>query len=178
MEQLADIADPFERRLLCVAVISADMVARGAEPPVVVGGHAVEFYTLGGYTTFDIDVVVCDRGCFAAVLGAHGFEREGRYWVFDALELAIEAPGEQVDSEDHVVSIETALGNVRMVGIEDLVIDRLNAYVHWQSADDGRWARRLVQAQGDRIDWSYLERRAQEDDVAEALVEVRVGFGG
>ena len=31
-----------------------------------------------------------------------------------------------------------------VLGVEDLLIDRLRAFVHWRSDEDGRWAGRLV----------------------------------
>jgi len=33
---------------------------------------------------------------------------------------------------------------VVVIGLEDLLLDRLRAAVHWQSPEDRRWARRLV----------------------------------
>ena len=60
-----------------------------------------------------------------------------------------------------------------VIGIEDLLIDRLRAWVRWSSAEDGRWARRLAALHADRIDWSYLREKtdaiAEERDALAAL---------
>ena len=49
-------------------------------------------------------------------------------------------------------------------------IDRLRAWVHWRSDEDGRWARRLADLHRDRIDWRYVrERTAAPPEEAAAL---------
>ena len=47
-----------------------------------------------------------------------------------------------------------------IIGVEDLIIDRLNGYVHWGWEDDRRWVGRLLVLHADTVDWAYLERRA------------------
>jgi len=44
--------------------------------PILVGGCAVEFYTLGSYATQDIDVVIPERREFDLALRALGFSKE------------------------------------------------------------------------------------------------------
>ena len=51
---------------------------------------------------------------------------------------------------------------VVVIGVEDLLIDRLRAWVHWKSDEDGRWTRRLAHLYADRLDWSYLRERTRE----------------
>ena len=46
-----------------------------------------------------------------------------------------------------------------ILGIEDLVIDRLRAWIHGTSDEDGRWARRLALLYADRLDWGYLRAK-------------------
>ena len=60
-----------------------------------------------------------------------------------------------------------------IVGVEDLLIDRLRAWVHWKSEEDGRWTRRLAHLYSDRMDWRYLRERTKEvPEEAGALKEV------
>ena len=57
-----------------------------------------------------------------------------------------------------------------IIGIEDLLIDRLRAWVHRNSDEDGRWTRRLALLYPDRIDWRYVRERASKvPEEAEAL---------
>ena len=60
-----------------------------------------------------------------------------------------------------------------IIGIEDLLIDRLRAWVHWNSDEDGRWTRRLALLYSDRIDWRYVrERTSKIPEEAAALTTV------
>ncbi len=56
---LEPLVDTLERRLTFVGLLTRGVEALGWPAPVVVGGHAVEFYTAGGYTTVDIDLGGC-----------------------------------------------------------------------------------------------------------------------
>jgi len=51
--------------------------------PVVVGGQALEFYTLGNYSTFDVDLVSTGSQEIGKVLENWGFEKFGRHWSND-----------------------------------------------------------------------------------------------
>ena len=65
-----------------------------------------------------------------------------------------------------VVSVAIDAGKA----IEDLLIDRLRAWVHWRSDEDGRWTRRLAALHRHRIDWRYVrERTAAIPEEAAAL---------
>ena len=60
-----------------------------------------------------------------------------------------------------------------IIGVEDLLIDRLRAWVHWKSDEDGRWTRRLAQLYAQRMDWRYLRARTGGvPEEAEALEQV------
>ena len=61
-----------------------------------------------------------------------------------------------------------------VIGIEDLLIDRLRAWVHWNSDEDGRWARRLTFLYNERMDWHYVfDRVAPVPEEAEAARQLR-----
>lgn len=167
--ELECVEDPLERRLVFVAVLSSAMEAQGRRPPVIVGGNAVEFYTAGGYATADIDLVAASDA-LAEVLSGWGFERTGRHWVDEMLGLVVEAPGSQLGPEesDHVLSVRVGRHTARVLGIEDLIVDRLNACVHWGHEESCEWAKRLLMV-GEDIDSGYLRSRAQAELVAERL---------
>lgn len=52
---------------------------------------------------------------------------------------------------------------VVVIGIEDLLLDRIRAAVHWKSDEDRRWARRLALLHAPTIDWSYLRTKTATD---------------
>ena len=134
-ERLAGIGDVLERRLTFVALLSAAVEALGWPLPVVVGGHAVEFWTAGEYATVDIDLVAASEP-LDQILRVWGFKRQGRHWYDDALGLVVEAPGSQLEPRQRSRVASVDVGGVRalVLGVEDLVIDRLNACAHWQDA--------------------------------------------
>lgn len=166
---LAPIADQLERRLVFVGHLSTGVEALGWPAPVVVGGHAVEFYTGGSYATVDIDLAG-DLEPVGQVLDAWGFEREGRHWYDEELRMVVEVPGVRPDPESlsHVVRVRVGRSTANIIGIEDLIIDRLNACKYWRDKDSCDWARTMVLAAED-LDLAYLRRLADHEDVTELL---------
>jgi hypothetical protein len=137
---------------------------------VIVGGHAVEFYTAGGYATVVIDVVSASEP-LDEILGSWGFERRGRHWVREDLGLVVEAPSSRLapGQPDRLTAVRVAGSTAYVLGLEDVIVDRLAACVHWSSENDCRWAEVLTTAHEDDLDVDYLRRRATEMKVAERL---------
>jgi len=170
---LAAIAEPFLRRLYFVAILTKYLGESAG--PVIVGEHAVEYYTLGQYATGDVDLVCSHRAELDRLLSSWGFVHEGRHWRHDALQLYIESPGEALEGAEpaRVVQVEVEGLAVFVVGAEDLIVDRLNAFVHWNYAEDGFWAQQIIRSLGKGLDWEYLQRRCREEDTLGALEEMR-----
>ena len=138
----------------------------------------VEFYTGGDYATVDIDLVGASEP-LAEVLGRWGFVRQGRHWIDESLGLVVEAPGSRLsdDEQAHVASVQIGDDVALVLGIEDLIIDRLNAAVHWGDDESLLWAESLIDVSDDP-DLDYLRRRASEEGVSEALETVLEGGEG
>ena len=169
LNDLKSMPDTFEKRLLFVGLLTKELTKYNIRP-IVVGGNAVEFYTLGGYATGDIDVVIDDYKTLGKVLVEWGFRKQGRHWTSEEYDIIIESPADELSgSVDKIFEVEIQGLKVYLEGIEDIVIDRLNALVHWKSKDDGEWARRMVELNRDKIDWKYLEKRAKAEKVEKAL---------
>lgn len=179
LEALANEPDPARKRLIALGLLGDRLREDGLEP-VLVGGGAVEFYTAGGYTTKDMDLALPHGPKTEAAFADLGFAKEGRYWYREDLDLLFEArapaglPGETAPRTE--VEIEGL--RVVVLGLEDLIIDRLRAWIHGTSDEDGRWARRLVLLYAERIDWDYLRQKtaafpAEKRAVAELEQEAR-----
>ena len=166
---LEPLADPLERRLAFVGLLTTAVEALGWPAPIVVGGHAVEYYTAGDYATVDIDLAGASEPV-AEVLGAWGFSREGRHWLDESLRLLIEVPGSRPGPEElaHVVAVRIAFVTVYVLGIEDVVVDRLCAAKFWDDADSALWAGTMLSVARE-LDVGYLRRRAREEDVLDVL---------
>ena len=171
IDRLVDEPDPQRRRLLALGLLTRLLAPHGIEP-VLVGGGALEFYTAGGYATKDMDLALPAAPEVDAAFAALGFDKEGRYWVNADLDLLFEAPAPAGLPGEDAPRTEVEIGGLRVViiGIEDLLIDRLRAWVHWKSDEDGRWTRRLALLYPDRIDWRYVRKRTGDiPEEAEAL---------
>ncbi len=172
LEEAKKIDDPLKRRLFVLAVITAALAPHHIRP-ILVGGGAVEYYTFSGYTTRDMDLAVADHQLLAQVMAELGFARQGRYWLREDLDALVEAPASTlVGEEAPLTQVETGGLVCYILGVEDLIIDRLNGYVHWHWQDDRRWVERLIVLHGKNIDWAYLRRRAAEAQTAQALAEI------
>jgi hypothetical protein len=58
---------------------------------------------------------------------------------------------------------------VLLIGIEDLILDRLNGYTFAKSTDDLHWAAELLVMYRDRLDLEYLQTTARDDRVSDGL---------
>lgn len=178
LEKLKAMPDTWQRRLFFVAILTRALAEEGIRP-IVVGGHAVEFYALGGYATGDIDLIVADSKPLGRLLSAWGFKRERRHWYSEELDIAMKSPASTLAGDVTKVSeVEVEGLTVYLIGIEDLIIDRLNALVHWKSERDGEWAEEMLTLHRARIDMEYLTQSAREEDTHRALQEMLARLEG
>jgi hypothetical protein len=146
--------------------------------PVIVGGQAVEFYTSGGYATMDVDML-CETSIseINSVLIPLGFKREGKYWILEDgdLNIAIEVPsGPLAGDWDKITKVETKQGlNAYFIGIEDIIIDRLNRYKHWREYSDEEWIIGMIILHYEKIDWEYIYKKAEEEKTLEEIKQMR-----
>ena len=174
LDHLHDEPDPQRRRLIALGLLKNQLSPHGIEP-ILVGGGALEFYTAGGYATKDMNLALPVAPEVDAAFAALGFDKEGRYWFHADLDLLFEAPAPANLPGEDAPRTEVKVDGLRVViiSIEDLLIDRLRAWVHWNSDEDGRWTRRLALLYPDRTDWRYVrERTGTISEEAEALSRV------
>lgn len=173
--------DALRRRLILAAWLHAGLAAGGGRVAVI-GGSALEFYTQGEYATADLDLVTVDRALLGEQLEALGFVRSGRYWVATELNLLVEVPddtlkvGGSPGDWERVTAVEVrGIGVASIIGLEDLVVDRLLAARYWNDEASLRWARVLLRYWGAgppqalRIDRVYLDSLAQREGVGPLL---------
>ena len=174
---LLAVENPHDRRAMFAAWLSEHRDAKRMRP-VVVGGHALETHTSREYRTGDLDLIVADAAAEAKVLRDCGFDHAQRVWWHAELGLAVDLIEQDLAGDwRKLVEVETPLGVFRVLGPEDIIIDRLNSAVHWQAADDLTWVAAVMRQQPD-LDWDYLERRAREELVLDAFNQVREQVAG
>jgi len=172
LQRASIIENPLKRRLWILAVITEAMKSIGKRP-ILIGGEALEYYTLGGYTTGDIDIALPSTKDVDIIFSKLGFHKEGRYWIREDIDALIEAPTSDLAGEDAPLT-EVEIEDMRcyIIGLEDLIIDRLNGYVHRQWEDDRRWVKRLISLHTQEINKEYLFRKAGEQGTEEALAKI------
>lgn len=161
----------FEKMLQTTAILTR-LLENENLYPIVVGGLAVEIYTRSEYTTSDIDIIFSQRHIADEYLKLLGFIPEGRHWYHEELMISIEIPNDMLEGADDERVIQLELEDslhVYVIGIEDIILDRLRACVHWKSSSDCEWAKRLLLVHAERLDLNYLKITSHKDNTSNKL---------
>jgi hypothetical protein len=129
----------------------------------------VELYTGGAYRTGDLDFVGAPGPEVAEQLEQAGFQRLGRHWVNEEHEIFLEFPGDALGELETAAVLQVGAHSVLIVSLEDLIVDRLAAWVFWGSDIDGINAYLLVRASPAKLDEVRLRRLAESAGVEKAL---------
>jgi len=154
--------------MLLVGYISEKLSKEG-DFIFLVGGQAVETYTAGQFTTGDIDITTTDKEATEKVLAQMGFSREGMVWLNERLGVAVHIVGDYPTRSERVRKFDVGPYRVTVIGVEDLIIDRLAAAKFWKSERDREQAVVLFAAFRRVIDPEYLRKRAREQHVEDTL---------
>jgi hypothetical protein len=158
LEQLKD-KSKFEKMLHTAAILTELVRPQGIRP-IIVGGLSVEIYTLNGYATQDIDIVMDGYDIANEILLQLGFTKLGKNWVHRALGLSIEIPSNFLTGDyDKVTELQVAERTVYIIGIEDIILDRLRATVHWKSGESREWGYRMLLMYFEELDVEYIKRQ-------------------
>jgi hypothetical protein len=171
---------PFQEAIELIARAASALEKRGIEPPILVGGAAVELFTASTVTTGDFDVVTPYREEFFEELLKVGFCRPaqgeiGRALFHEGTGFSIEVvSGHLLDGRadrERVSRIEFRDGALRLVPIEDMIADRMGQALagprrNQAMRDQAVWLYRFAIAP----DRAYLDRRIREETVNEATV--------
>lgn len=163
----------FENALRKLAEVSSDLDARGINPPILVGGGAVELYTQGAVNTGDFDLVTAGQPEFEATLVKHGFMKPSgpgtalRGWIHPDLKLGFEVVGstllDGLGSRDLVQVIEIGShGSIAVIAVEDLIADRMGQFASGSAGEMLGQARALFKLSR-QPDLVYMERRIREE---------------
>src|SRR5207249_7906340 len=105
--------------------------------PIVVGGLAEDYYTDDKYKPTDLDLCAFLTQEDRQHLRALAFEREGRHWYHEATHVAVEFPDERIDGdESRTETVDFGNGSARIIGLDDLYLDRLRQATMTESEGD------------------------------------------
>ena len=159
----------FTATLEMFARISNAMTARKLSRPVLVGGAAVEIYSLSSINTGDFDIVTGSQSSFEDVLVEHGFLRPSgpgmatRGWIHPDLKLGFEVVSSTLlDGQAERERVRPILvgdsGIIEVIATEDIIADRMGQYASGTASDMLDQARTIF-ALSEDLDLDYMERR-------------------
>jgi len=169
LDEAAAIADPVRRNIKIAALI-AEALRDIDQDPVLVGGAAVEFYTRGGHSTADMDFVAPGGPKLVEVMSNLGFGKIGKDFVDKTRKIYVEFPGSFLGPTEKANTITIDGISLKVISVDDLIVDRLCAFKFWKSGLDGFNA--LLLLENGEFDSTRLSSRASEEDVADALKAV------
>lgn len=165
----------FVEALNLLAEACEALVKQGLPRPVLVGGGAVEFYTGGAVASADFDLVFPDTPtALEEELIKLGFERPlqpGQLikgLIHPKLLIGIEVvSGALMDGyadREKLYFVETNKGGVDVISVEDLIADRLGAYLSSpQKVPEMREQAVFLFNLATIIDEAYLSKRIHEE---------------
>lgn len=162
-----------KQQLALIELISQALEEVGHRP-ILVGGAAVAYYTQGAYVTADIDFVTPHSQALIKRMQDLGFEKFGKDFVHPELDFYVEFPGSELGPTEAFQVSEFTKVPVRVISLEDLIVDRLCAFKFWHSALDGVNALLLLEQEG--FEETRLISRAKEEKVLDALKDLRVFY--
>ena len=136
----------------------------------LVGGQAVETYTAGQFLTGDIDVTTSDSATTQKVLKSLGFEEIGMIWLNKPLGIAFHIVGYFPPERSRTIRIGPY--KARIVGVEELILDRLSAAKFWNIPADYEKAKVLYDNFEKQIDKDYLREIAKKKKVDDLLLRI------
>jgi hypothetical protein len=157
------ISEDWKKRLAIASIISKIFEVNSLPLPIIVGGTAVSIYTSGQYATMDIDLISNIDRIPYLILEQLGYERHGKDFYHEELISLVEFPsgrlhGDESRTREYLVE-ETNLA-VRIIGIEDLILDRVDSFVASDDHNSREWAMNLMGGMNRVIDWSYIHAEA------------------
>ena len=137
----------------------------------LVGGQAVETYTAGQFPTGDVDVTTSDSATTQKVLKSLGFKEIGMIWLNKPLGIAFHIVGDFAPERSRTIRIGPY--KARIVGVEELILDRLSAAKFWNIPADYERAKVLYDNFEKQIDKDYLRKIAKKkvDDLLLRITE-------
>lgn len=139
IKEIHDTSDnnPVKERIRIASLI-CEKANDIANELVIVGGSAVEFYTAASYMTKDIDFIAKDDFRIGELMRSLGFIlSEGYTWYHPDTSVVVEFPKPPLQGDiERVTEVITEYGTAKIIGVEDIILDRLKGRVFWQDNNE------------------------------------------
>lgn len=171
LDSLKGDLDPLTRRIAFAAILTAELESKGFSP-VMAGDYAIELYTNGENQAGSIDVIA-PAGIIEETLPKLDFNKAGGVWTNEEMNIKVRLLGE--DLQEHqlqrVNQVDVNGYPVYLLGLEDVIIDKLRSYIKGGEQNAIISVRDLIELHLNEIDWDYLREQASEEGVIEPLQE-------
>ena len=168
------------KQLYVAAAISSAFEKKTIQA-VLVGGAVVEYYTAGGHTTVDIDMILppLEKQEIETVMRGLGFERfeDYRHWIHPKIRIPVEFPpgplqiGHLLVQEVNEIEIEKI--KLKILRIEDILLDRLVAAQEWKDPQAKVQAEMLMYAHYPDIDWPYVHQKSSQLGILQLFQKIQ-----
>lgn len=157
------------RKMLLLGYVTSQLEKK-KQSVFLVGGQAVETYTAGQFPTGDIDVTTSDSTTMQKVLKRLGFEEIGMIWLNKKLGMAFHIVGYFAPEKPGTIRVGPY--GVRIVGVEELILDRLSVAKFWNIPADYEKAKVLYDNFKKQIDVDYLQENAKKKKVEDLFLRI------
>lgn len=156
----------FRRKTLFLGRLFDDL-SKASITAYLVGGQAVEVYTGGQFATGDVDITTSNSEKTGQILRKIGFIKTGMIWLHENLGIAVQIVADYPSRTEKARTIRIEGNKVMIVGLEDLIVDRLVAAKFWRNNPklDIEQATVLLNEFRDSLDYEYLNERASQEKV-------------
>jgi predicted nucleotidyltransferase len=169
LQKILSIRNLVDKKAYFMSLLTRETELKNVKP-IVVGGSAVDFYTNGVFQSNDIDLVGSRKIIGDVLENTFGFKRSGRHWIDEQIGIFIEVPGDYLaGSKDKITTMTVEGLKLYIIGIEDLIIDRMAACQEWKSETDCRQAHYLLRYYQSRIDFEYISEKAKQEGLLAVL---------
>lgn len=174
LRQIQSDTTQFHRMVNVASIITKLMSQKvnTSDMPIIVGGFSLELYTVGKYTTHDIDFVTSASILMDKLLLEIGFKKTSRMYHHDELNIAVDIVASALEppAYDRVKKVSISGGDYVLVqSIESILYDRALDY---ERADSKEYSIYLISIRYDEIDFPYIkeELKKADPDALEAFV--------
>lgn len=119
--------------------------------------------------TKDIDFIAKDDFQIAKIMTSLGFSiGEGYTWFHSDISVVVEFPKPPLLGDiSRVTEVKTEYGVAEIIGVEDIILDRLKGREFWQ--DNNELPEMMIYSHYESIDFVYLRKQAEYELVSDVL---------
>jgi len=165
---------------LSLAALLSSLFAKHDVTLTVVGGATVQYYSEAQYVTDDLDAILMGdtTEIIEEVMDSLAFKRTTQYRHFEhsSFDFVVEFPPSPIEIGSRIISDVVLLKlkdqTVRVLRVEDIIMDRIVAAVEWKDKPSLDQAKLLWLKNKGLIDLKYLKKFAKAEGYSKKLNEV------